>query len=1825
MANDSTHADNTASAQDMAATNDAYFTNSFNDDDAFFGPEQLAQANPGTPVVVPVPQDQNVIRVQVTPGEILELSAPFDPGAALLGREADGNLAIRVGDVTVILVGYVEANATAPVVVETSDGKPLDIATLLASTDPAIDIQTAAGPGDTGGQGADNTGAILAQLQGGNGLTGLNAVGAQDGTSLTYGLIDNSIKLDRADDLLALTTTTGTAFKGLAEPFLRDPFNNDPFNDFTSFYTNYGTDVDGTGNAWADFTGTAANGTSFESYLEQTSFSNVVTHSSLTDEPIYIDCTALALQLAGMQSNQHDLYIDPLTVGMDGHATTVFVRREGDDALVLVIHAHEAGNGLSDDTTASSGDYQIDTYLINRLDHPDQGQDILNLDIPYDIRQLNVEEVPTFVSGTVQTPIQDDIPIVGETTYYNFLHACSFEDAADCFSAFLGGKITDVLKTTDAGHVDEDFIFGGNRDKDNALGPDSDAARGDDIGDKFVVGKLDINFGADGPSGKIPQGDLPSATDPLFHDANPPALAIAGFQVGSVYPDATSHGQQLMVLKHEMLPFPFSTVEMVQVGYSLTEIPSGSAALLGEGSSDVVVFTLLLQTGPNLPLFGGFVFEQCEPLDHPVGATLETDLPLNFQVIATDDDGDHPVDPVTISILVNDDAPYFSISYTNEDPKNGDWGDDVRIDSLTFGSGYVDHYTTKDFGHVDEDWLNGGISNDGIILANGPGNHDQDGSYHDNANLYGDDKGGLEVCGQIHVKYGADGPSDAANNGELALKTYDTSNGNLPAFVNGDGTTLTSDGKPLVVFISTEGHLQVGVAPFIVPPHDGVPVTLVPGQIVFDLTLNPSTGKFDFQLMGAIDHLPSTVDGNPESNLVLSFDVGSAEDFDHDTALGAINIKVNDDKPEVGITYYNELPYSDDGSSGVNYKYDTDKGRIDEDWLRGGELSLLAGGSYLGNMDKDADGTSNANANGDDDGSSHLSGQINMKYGADGPGQQTIALETLSGAFKDADGNALSSAGHPLVVLSSDGHSLEVGYGDTTVFILTLTDSGHFDFTQLEPLDHPVHSTVEDNINLAFNAGSISDGDGDTVAAVIKIQVNDDVPETDVSYVSALNDGTPCDTFDAGHVDEDFLANGNHDQDNANPLLDEDAARGDDFGKTIVTGSIGGTHFGADGPGTPAGTPPSFTLSGAFLDANGNAVKSHGHDLVVLDTSDPTHLVVGYDDGGPVPVFTVTMTSETDFTFELLKPLDHVSEAGDTAENDPSTDVVLKIGAVDGATDGDRDPATAWITIVVDDDAPKSATVSYTSFQSTEEEAPVITSNAYGQVDEDYPGSPTANTDNDNDPFGHQDADRGDTYGTTSCNGTVTAVFGADGPADSPYSLEALGAGTPVFDNASNPLTSHGEPLQVLTCSATGMTVGYLTGSPAVSHLVYEVTLDQVTGFFTFTLYDSLDHPTQDPKQPVENNLLMGFNVIATDYDGDTLSAKVNIQVNDDAPLAVDDADPNSTYAGNVITGPSFDYLGADGAAVSRVTSTTGDDETVTKDTSSVIVGALGMLTMSADGTWTYQPNAGTSGGIDVFTYTLTDGDGDTSTAKLTITVLEDESSSRLAAVNSVYDESAYALHLQVTSDTDATTQTNYHVGDNVKIDDTSKGFFGIGAGHTLKGGSGDDLIFGNDGSDHIYGRAGHDAQSGGSGNDEFHNVDAADLDGTHTLDGTHSIDGGDGIDTVDLGGLATFDSSQAARIENVEVLNFKGDPTGATGTQVTLSYDAAYGVTQVGGLHVLGIAADAGKDTVHLVASSGKSWESDGEFFGAQVFHAGSGGDKVTVTVDHGVSVDLS
>jgi len=104
-------------------------------------PQKTAEAIPAVPngtVHVEIPQGETVVRVAVANGETVILPAPFDAAHDLAAKEGNGNLAIKVGDVTVILEGYQDTlNDTAhPVVIEGDNGQPIDVAVVLASTTP---------------------------------------------------------------------------------------------------------------------------------------------------------------------------------------------------------------------------------------------------------------------------------------------------------------------------------------------------------------------------------------------------------------------------------------------------------------------------------------------------------------------------------------------------------------------------------------------------------------------------------------------------------------------------------------------------------------------------------------------------------------------------------------------------------------------------------------------------------------------------------------------------------------------------------------------------------------------------------------------------------------------------------------------------------------------------------------------------------------------------------------------------------------------------------------------------------------------------------------------------------------------------------------------------------------------------------------------------------------------------------------------------------------------------------------------------------------------------------------------------------------------------------------------------------------------------------------------------------------------------------------------------------------------------------------------------------------------------------------------------------
>jgi len=125
-------------------------------------------------VVVVVPSEEQVVRVDVAPGDTVVL--PFSDNDDIMMKQGNGNLGIKADDTTVILLGFIAANEPHhPVIVESAEGTPLDVSALLAAYESYIEVECACGPPI--GMGFPNSGAIFQPFEGGVTLRPIEAVG----------------------------------------------------------------------------------------------------------------------------------------------------------------------------------------------------------------------------------------------------------------------------------------------------------------------------------------------------------------------------------------------------------------------------------------------------------------------------------------------------------------------------------------------------------------------------------------------------------------------------------------------------------------------------------------------------------------------------------------------------------------------------------------------------------------------------------------------------------------------------------------------------------------------------------------------------------------------------------------------------------------------------------------------------------------------------------------------------------------------------------------------------------------------------------------------------------------------------------------------------------------------------------------------------------------------------------------------------------------------------------------------------------------------------------------------------------------------------------------------------------------------------------------------------------------------------------------------------------------------------------------------------------------------------------------------------------------
>lgn len=688
---------------------------------------------------------------------------------------------------------------------------------------------------------------------------------------------------------------------------------------------------------------------------------------------------------------------------------------------------------------------------------------------------------------------------------------------------------------------------------------------------------------------------------------------------------------------------------------------------------------------------------------------------------------------------------------------------------------------------------------------------------------------------------------------------------------------------------------------------------LADGTVVLTLEIDSQTGEYTYKQFTSVDH-PDTTD--PDDVMWLKFQV-EIVDYDGDTDTTFIGIDLKDDGPKINST---------------------SRPVYEEDLRDGGMIDVVRDVSFF---DFGEDGAGEIQAD----------GRFELLLKDGGTPQQ------LQSNGKD-------------VTVTKDGNGYVGKLADGTV-IFTMQihpTNGTYHYKQFEALDHfEGHDPADDVFWLKFGV-EIVDADGDTDTAWINVDVNDDNPDAVDDKITVnestgsgsgdviLNDTVGADepgsvtmikfgsqmktiadggsaTISGTYGDLTINSDGTYTYvitatsvpDTAFETFtyklsdfdgDTDTAElklcliGDDDVPVLVQPAMEIVDETFLGPITKTGQlqadffgdgPGTFMATGSF-DSSGSKL---GGDL----TSNGVDVIVTENGGtytgkaGTETIFTLKVNANGSYEFKLFGNLDHADG------NDDNDIIKLDFGVK--AVDKDGDIDVGVIQVKVKDDVP-------------------TIQDKFGAVDEtDLVNGPIVSTRPITFDYGE------DGPGVIKGNGTFMKVSATNGPAE--------------------PLTYCGQAVNV-TQTANGYKgmVGSL--------LIFTLTIDPANGTHTYTQYEAMDH--KEGHNPGDDVFWLKFGVDIMDYDGDSDSAFIIVDVHDDEPVANTDVNVftgNSTD-GNVLTGENggahaADKLSQDDPTLVNKISFGSVEKAVTTSGDTVIDGQYGKLTIGADGDYVYVLN----------------------------------------------------------------------------------------------------------------------------------------------------------------------------------------------------------------------------------------------------------------------------
>ncbi|HHX8307493.1 TPA: retention module-containing protein [Vibrio diabolicus] len=1082
------------------------------------------------------------------------------------------------------------------------------------------------------------------------------------------------------------------------------------------------------------------------------------------------------------------------------------------------------------------------------------------------------------------------------------------------------------------------------------------------------------------------------------------------------------------------------------VAVTLTETANGDGSFTYEATAgSEAVFTLTVNTD------GSYNFTLEGPIDHAVDSD---ELTLNFPIIATDFDGDTVTETIPVTIV--DDVPTITAVdalSVDEDDLSGvgsDPGGDLFVEgafTTTQGSDRVVSYQLDSTADPVAGLTSQGEAIILVETANG------DGSFTYVATADGNPVFTLNVATDGTYDFTLQGPIDhAANSDSLTIDfpiiatdfDGDTTSATIPVTIT-DDAPIIDNVVPLAVdeddlsgigsdqtdavfvegaFTTTQGsdrvvsyQLDSTSDPVSGLTSQGEPVTLVEtanadgsftyvatadGNPVFTMNVN-ADGTYDFRLEGPIDHALNS------DELVLNFPI-IATDFDGDTTTATIPVTITDDVPTIN----NVVPLT-----------------VDEDDL--------------------------ATIGSDQNDDAFMSGSFSTTEGSD-----SVVKYQLDATADPVAG--LTSHGEPVVLAETANGDGSFTYTATAngndVFELVVKPDGSYTFTLQGPLDHAVNS---DSLQIDFPIIA-TDFDGDTSTETLPVTIVDDKPTiTDVDAIRVDEDDLATigsDGSDPISIDGNFTTTQGSDgvvsyqldaaatpvdgltsqgvavtlaeTANGDGSYTYEATAGTEAVFTLTVNTDGSYNFTLQGPIDHATDSDELTLNFPIIatDFDGDTTTETIPVTIVDDkptitdvdaiTVDEDDLgTIGSDQTGPISIdgnFTTTQGSDRVVSYQLdasATPVAGLTSQGvavtltETANGDGSftyqatagTESVFTLtvntdgsynftleGPIDHAVDSDELTLNFPIIATDFDGDTTNATIPVTIV----DDKPVITDVDAITVDEDDLASIGSDQSN-----------------PISIDGNFTTTQGSDRVVS--YQLD--GSSTPV-----DGLTSQGVAV-TLTETANG-DGSFTYEATAGSEAVFTLTVN-TDGSYNFTLEGPIDHALDS------DELTLNFPIIATDFDGDTVTETIPVTIVDDVPTitAVDALSVDEDDLSGVGSDPGGDLF-VEGA----FTTTQGSDRVVSYQLDSTADPVAGLTsqgeaitlveTANGDGSFTYVAtadgnpvftlNVATDGTYDFtlqgpidhaansdsltidFPIIATDFDGDTTSATIPVTITDD-------------------------------------------------------------------------------------------------------------------------------------------------------------------------------------------------------------------------------------------